>query len=279
MKKIICLLMCLILLISCVPAAMAASLTPEKVSGTWEMLKITNDKQVLDSAALKKMGAGMTFQFHADGTGVMTLTSPSQKETADLNWSIKSSKVKVLLYDGSAEIDLKLRSSYLVWSYKNEDGSSASLYLKKTSDSTGKTVTKAITSTGTYKLNNKKKTASLTIVANRNAASLTIPDTIKVNGKTYQVTEIAAKACANMKKLTTLTIGKNVKTIGANAFTGDSKLKKITFKGTVLGKVGNKAFSDVKPSGTVTCPKSKVSKYTKLLKKGGLPKKVKIKGK
>ena len=85
MKKIICLLMCLILLISCVPAAMAASLTPEKVTGTWELTKMCYDGETADAAALKKVGYGMTLQFHADGTGKYAEGWTSRVETDRLS--------------------------------------------------------------------------------------------------------------------------------------------------------------------------------------------------
>ena len=63
---------------------------------------------------------------------------------------------------------------------------------------------------GVYKLNHKKLTATFIKPAKNTATKLTIKDTVKENGKTYKVTEIKAKACKGMKKLTTLTIGKNV---------------------------------------------------------------------
>ena len=269
MKKLICLLMCLVLLISCVPAATAASLTPESVFGTWSLFKMVTGGTTYNAAELKQYEVSMTFQFHADGTGKMSMKTGDESGSENFSWKVKSNKVVI-----EEIVYLKSSSGNLLM----VDGDNTA-YFKKTKETSGKTTTKAITSTGTYKLNNSKKTASLTIVANRNVTSLVIPDTIKANGKTYKVTEIGAKACANMKKLTTLTIGKNVKTIGATAFTGDKKLKKIIINSTSLGKVGSKAFSDVKSSGTVTCPKKKVSKYQTLLQKGGLPKTVKFKGK
>ena len=269
MKKLICLLMCLVLLISCVPAATAASLTPESVFGTWSLYKYVSGTETYTAADLKQAGLSLTFHFHADGTGKLSVKTGDDSGSENISWKVKSNKVVI-----EETVYLKSSGGNLVLISESDK-----FYFKKTKETSGKTTTKAITSTGTYKLNNSKKTASLTIVANRNVTSLVIPDTIKANGKTYKVTEIGAKACANMKKLTTLTIGKNVKTIGATAFTGDKKLKKIIINSTSLGKVGSKAFSDVKSSGTVTCPKKKVSKYQTLLQKGGLPKTVKFKGK
>jgi hypothetical protein len=277
MKKLICLLLCLILIISCVPA-MAASLKPENVYGTWVLYKIVDGEETYDADFLKQNNQSMTMQIHADGTGKLSGYNPDAGSySSSMNWEIKSGKFHVTEENG-AESFLKKSGSSLYFA-AGDDASSTKIYFRKTKETSGKTTTKAITSIGTYKLNNSKKTASFTMIANRSKTSLTIPDTIKANGKTYKVTEIAAKSCANMKKLTTLTIGKNVKTIGATAFVGDTKLKKITFKGGLLTKVGSKAFASVAKSGTVICPKTKLKKYTGLLKKGGLPESVKIKGK
>ena len=273
MKKLICFLLCLIMLISCVPA-MAASLTQESVFGTWTLYKITNSTAYIDEAGLKQAGISSKVNLHADGTGKFTQISNTEKRNDTIyKWTVKSTAA-VFSIKGYYDVYFYQSGSDLVW---YTDG--LSLYYKKTSEASGKTTTKAITSTGTYKLNNSKKTAAFTAPASKSAKTVNIPDTIKANGKVYKVNEISAKACANMKKLTTLTIGKNVKTIGANAFSGAAKLKKITFTGTTVSKIGANAFKNVQKKATVTCPKGKLSKYKKLLKKGGLPTSAKVKGK
>ena len=82
-----------------------------------------------------------------------------------------------------------------------------------------------------------------------------------------------------MTKLTTLTIGKNVKTIGKNAFSGCKKLKTITLKTSLLTAktVGANAFKNIYKKATFKCPKKKVSEYKKLLIKKGAPKTCKFK--
>ncbi len=74
---------------------------------------------------------------------------------------------------------------------------------------------------------------------------LVIADTVKADGTTYKVTEIKASACKNMKKLSTLTIGKNVKTIGRNAFSGCVKLTAVK-GGAALTDIGDAAFKSCK---------------------------------
>ncbi len=92
-----------------------------------------------------------------------------------------------------------------------------------------------------YDLNSKKKTATFTKPENRKAKTITLPDTIKVSGKTYKVTEIAANACKGMSKLTKISIGKNVAKIGKNAFYGCKVLKTVTGCDGVTS-IGDSAF-------------------------------------
>lgn len=71
--------------------------------------------------------------------------------------------------------------------------------------------------------------------------SMTIPETVKINGISYKVTSIANNAFKNNKKLKTITIGKNVTTIGESAFAGCTSLTKV--KGCAsLKTVEKKAF-------------------------------------
>lgn len=120
---------------------------------------------------------------------------------------------------------------------------------------------------------------------NKKATSVTIPDTVSINGITYKVTSIAANAFKNNQKIKKIVIGKNVKKIGANAFSGCKSVKSITIKTTQLKantigknafkKTGSKNYSKV----TVKLPGNKKIKklYKKILIKKGLSKKVKMK--
>ncbi|MDO4978147.1 MAG: leucine-rich repeat protein [Eubacteriales bacterium] len=76
----------------------------------------------------------------------------------------------------------------------------------------------------------------------KNATIITIPDTIVIAGKTYPVTGIANNAFINNKVVTKVIIGKNVQTIGVQAFSGCSKLKTVVMNSTVLTSIQNKAF-------------------------------------
>ena len=117
----------------------------------------------------------------------------------------------------------------------------------------------------------KPKSASVT--------KLTIPATVKANGKTWKVTAIKENAFKGLKKLAKVVIGANVKTIGKNAFLNCKKLKTITIKTTKLTTktVGANAFKGVYKKATVKVPAKKLKAYRTLLVKKGLPKTAKVK--
>ena len=112
---------------------------------------------------------------------------------------------------------------------------------------------------------------SYTSPKNKKVTSVTIPATVKLKGITYKVTSVRAKALQNSKKLKKVVIGKNIKTIGKNAFYGCTNLKNVTIKTTKLTvkTVGSNAFSKINKKAVIKVPKSKLSAYKKLLKKKG----------
>ncbi len=126
-----------------------------------------------------------------------------------------------------------------------------------------------------YKLNHDKKTATVIGPANKNIKKITIPDTVKSqNGTVYKVTAIANKAFKGCKKATETTIGKNVQSIGKDAYNGCKSLKKITIKtkNLTLKSVGKNAFKKIAKKVTVKCPKGMKESYKKILAKKGMPK-------
>lgn len=126
-------------------------------------------------------------------------------------------------------------------------------------------------------LKGKKGSACVKKAAKKTEKSIAIPASIKKSGITLKVTEIKASAFKGMKKLTKAIIGKNVTTIGKNAFASDKQLKKIAIKGKKLKEVGKKAFFGIKKNATIKVPKGKKSTYRKLLKKKGLKNTTKVK--
>ncbi len=82
------------------------------------------------------------------------------------------------------------------------------------------------------------------------ATKVEIPAEVQLSdGTTAQVTEIAPKAFENNKKVKTVTIGKNVTTVGTNAFAGCKNLTTVKVNGTAMTTIGEGAFKN--------CPKLK----------------------
>ena len=67
-------------------------------------------------------------------------------------------------------------------------------------------------------------------------SAVAIPNYVKIQGAKYKVVSIGARAFKNDKSFRKLTIGKYVKTIGREAFSGCKNLKKITLKTKSLTK-------------------------------------------
>lgn len=103
-----------------------------------------------------------------------------------------------------------------------------------------------------------------------------VPDSVTAGGKTFSVTGIAKSALKGNKKLKSVVVGKNIKTIGEKAFYGCKSLKKLTIKSKVLKKVGKNAFKGIHAKARIKVPKAKLKAYKRLLKKKGQGRKVQI---
>ena len=138
------------------------------------------------------------------------------------------------------------------------------------------------------------------VFSGSNDSKVIIPDTVTLGTKTYTVTSIEEKAFKNNKKISSVTIGKNIESIGNSAFEGCTKLKNVNIKSTCLTEIGSKVFSKCKllktikisskklkrvgkntfkgihKKATIKVPSSKLKKYKKLLSKKGQSKSVKI---
>lgn len=127
----------------------------------------------------------------------------------------------------------------------------------------------------TYMVNNSKKHTA-TFIESYNT-NIIVPDTVKLSDATYKVTAIAAKACKLNTKAKSITIGKNVTSIGKYAFDGCGYLKKITVKSTCLKTVGKNALHGIHSKCVIKVPGNKLNTYKKLFKKKGQAATVKIK--
>ena len=118
-----------------------------------------------------------------------------------------------------------------------------------------------------YKVTKAGAEVSL-IKANKKAKRVTIPAVIKVNGVTYKVTSIGAKAFNGNKKLTKVTIGINIKKISNNAFFKCKSLKTVTIKSVLLTKktASKRAFKGVGKKMVIKVPKKMKKVYVKIFK-------------
>ena len=106
------------------------------------------------------------------------------------------------------------------------------------------------------------------IKTNAKAKSINIPATIKANGITYKVTTIAAKAFKQNKKLQSVTVGANVKSISNNAFFKCLSLKTVNLKTVSLTSktASKKAFKGANKKLVIKVPKKVKKSYKKIFK-------------
>lgn len=123
----------------------------------------------------------------------------------------------------------------------------------------------------------KQKTVAFVGTTDSKVVYLRIPDTIKIDGISYQVTEIASGALKGKKKLKSVSIGCNVTKIGSKAFYKDTKLVSIVIRSTKLKSVGKQTFLGISAKAVIEVPKVRLTKYKKLLKGKGQKSSVKIK--
>ena len=108
------------------------------------------------------------------------------------------------------------------------------------------------------------------------ATTAKVPATVKIGGKTYRVTTIAAGAFAGNTKLKSVTVGSNVKTIKSGAFKGCTNLKTLTLSTTKLTKKSVKGSLKGSSVKTINAPASKVDAYSKAFAKSNSGSKGKV---
>lgn len=104
--------------------------------------------------------------------------------------------------------------------------------------------------------------------ANPKAKTVTIPNTITVNGISYKVAEVGANAFKNNKKVKKVTIGANVVKIANKAFNKCPSLRNVIIKTTLLTKktASKKCFSKVHKKMIIKSPKKVKKSYAKIFK-------------
>ena len=130
-----------------------------------------------------------------------------------------------------------------------------------------------------YRILNKNTAA---LVTAKNVKSFKLPASVKIKGKTFKVTQINANAFKG-KKIRTVTVSKNVKTIKANAFKGSKatkmivKTKKLTKKSVRKSLKGSKIKKIQVKVGKKAMNKKYVKKYKKIFTKKNAGKKASVK--
>ena len=103
-------------------------------------------------------------------------------------------------------------------------------------------------------------------------SKMTIPATVKMAKKTYKVVGIEKRAFRHMKKVKTVTIGKNVKKIDNQAFKNCKKLSTVKIISKNCRFAGKSIWKGTPKNLTVKVPKSVLKKMRQRLKKTGLKK-------
>ncbi len=143
-------------------------------------------------------------------------------------------------------------SASFVTGENNNTSSSAKLKKGlKIKDKKTKAVYK-VTSTG------KNKTAEYVKSTKKSTADIFIPASVKLKGKTFKVVSVGNGAFKNNKKLKAVKIGKNIKVINKEVFSGCKKLEKVKM-GKNVTSIGTKAFNNCSSLRIITIP-SKVKK-------------------
>lgn len=104
--------------------------------------------------------------------------------------------------------------------------------------------------------------------ANPKAKTVTIPNTITVDGINYKVAEVGANAFKNNKKIKKVTIGANVVKVANKAFNKCPSLRNVIIKTTLLTKktASKKCFSKVHKKMIIKVPKKVKKTYVKIFK-------------
>ncbi len=121
----------------------------------------------------------------------------------------------------------------------------------------------------------KNKTVKYIRSTKKNLPSVTIPDVVRLNGKTYKVVSVGKNAFKGNEKLKMVKIGKNIEIIETKAFYQCKNLRYIIVKTKKLSakSIGNNAFDKGAANVKVKTDKTKRKLYYKIFTAGGMSKK------
>lgn len=201
-----------------------------KYSWTWKSLDkataINNKSQTLKGTASYSKAAY---------SAAFSLNAASSASGAKLTYA--SSNKAVATVTSAGKVTPKKTGTATITVTATADG-----YTTATKKVTVKVVASKTAGSGktkaTYKVTAKGKVAYTKTQA---SGSASVPDTVKIDGATYAVTNISNNAFKGAKA-TAITVGSNVTNIAAGTFKGAKKLKTLTL-GTGVKKIAKKAFA------------------------------------
>ena len=120
-------------------------------------------------------------------------------------------------------------------------------------------------------------TISVKKINNTKKATVKVPDSIVANNEEYTVTSVAANAFKGNSKVKKLVLGDGITKVGKNAFKGNKNLKTIVIN-SPLSSVGTNAFKGIKSGATIkiSAGTSSYKKTVKRIQKAGVTSKVKF---
>ena len=140
----------------------------------------------------------------------------------------------------------------------------------------------------TYRIISTTDKTAAVVSANKKTKTITIGSTVTIENVSFKITAIEKNAFKGNKKVTTVKIGnafsgctklqkvtinsKNLSKIEAKAFYKCKKLKNIKISSLKLKTVGKNAFKGIAKKVKIDVPNKKVKEYKRLLKKGNLAK-------
>lgn len=121
----------------------------------------------------------------------------------------------------------------------------------------------------TYKITKAGDTVSYEKPASKDAKTVTIPATIKIHNLKYRVTSVSAEVFKDNKNITNLVLGKCIRTIETKAFCRCKNLKRVTFQGSKVKAIEEKAFAKTKKNLIVKAPKDVLETYKEMMTSAG----------
>ncbi len=203
-----------------------------------------------------------------------TATQNSPAGTYPITGTITASQYDITVTPGTLTVEAKKTDDTSSTGQSGGNGSDTETYVNpdKVTPKKGQCFKKG---NAVYKVTKTGKNATVTFLRPiKKKTSLSIPATVKAGKVTYKVTAVAKYACKKNTKLKKLTIGKNVTSIGKQAFYGCKNLKSITVKTTKLSKkkVGRQVFKGISKQAVVKMPKKKFGPYKVVFRAADVPK-------